>query len=248
VSTLTRIVCTFDGGAASAGSGSNVERDLARLQRALQDLVDEGSGGDLRLGLGFRRTRRGGERLEAADEVGIGAVGLGRAALELGEDQLDAVDRRQDEGDGLARHRHAVPELAHQRLGRMRQRLEARQAEKAAGALDGVDEPEDVAQDRLVAGLALEADELHVDNVEMLAGFGQKLAQQSSISTRTQRTQRKRLARRVSPGWVYDRLRSPVVKLPVTVIQAAGAALIVTSSPSIEKVTGIPAACAMRPV
>jgi len=60
----------------------------------------------------------------------------------------------------------------------MRQRLEARQAEKAAGALDGVDELEDVAQDRLVAGLALEADELHVDNVEMLAGFGQKLAQQ----------------------------------------------------------------------
>ena len=27
-------------------------------------------------------------------------------------------------------------------------------------------------------GLALEPDELHVDNVEMLAGFGQKLAQQ----------------------------------------------------------------------
>ena len=205
MSTLTRIVCTlrrrravgrlgigsrsFSRGRSGAalrrrarggteGAFEVVERDLARLQRPLQDLIDEGSGGDLRLGLGFRRTRRGGERLEAADEVGIGAFGLGRAALELGEDQLDAVDRRQDEGDGLARHRHAVAELAHQRLGRMRQRLEARQAEKAAGALDGVDEPEDVAQDRLVAGLALEADELDVDNVEMLAGFGQKLAQQ----------------------------------------------------------------------
>ena len=165
-----------------------VERDLAGLQRPLQDLVDEGTGGDLRLGLGFRRTRRGGERLEAADEVGVGAFGLGRAALELGEDLLDAVDRRQDEGDGLARHRHAVAELAHQRLGRMRQRLEARQAEKAAGALDGVDEPEDVAQDRLVVRLLLEAHELHVDNVEMLAGFGQKLAQQIvHLETRTQR-------------------------------------------------------------
>ena len=114
VSTLTRIVCTLDGGAPSAGSGSAraasaaavpaplsgagpgrgaegafevVQRDLARLQRPLQDLVDEGSGGDLRLGLGFRRTRRGGERLESADEVGIGAFGLGRAALELGEDR-----------------------------------------------------------------------------------------------------------------------------------------------------------------
>ena len=84
----------------------------------------------------------------------------------------------EDERDGLARHRHAVAELAHQRLGRMRQRLEARQAEEAAGALDGVDEPEDVAQDRFVVGLLLEADELDVDDVEMLARFGQKLAQQ----------------------------------------------------------------------
>ena len=33
-------------------------------------------------------------------------------------------------------------------------------------------------EDRLVAGLALEADELDVDDVEMLAGFGQELAQQ----------------------------------------------------------------------
>ena len=119
MSTLTRIVCTFDGGAALApASGSTVagvaasrrgrgalrrsgqgvfaegafevvERDLARLQRPLQDLVDEGAGGDLRLGRGFGRTRRGGERLEAADQVGIGAFGLGRAALELGQDQLD---------------------------------------------------------------------------------------------------------------------------------------------------------------
>ena len=130
----------------------------------------------------------------------------------------------------------------------MRQRLEARQAEKAAGAFDGVDEPEYVAQDRLVAGLALEADELDVDNVEILAGRSETRATDRPSRLKPNATQRKRLARRVSPGWVYDRLRPPAVKLAVTVIQAAGTALIVTSSPSIEKVTGIPAACAMRPV
>ena len=48
------------------GAFEIVERGLARLQRPLLDLVDEGSGGDLRLGRGFGRTRRGGERLEAA--------------------------------------------------------------------------------------------------------------------------------------------------------------------------------------
>ena len=69
----------------------------------------------------------------------------------------------------------------------MRQRLEARQAEETAGALDGVDEPEDVAQDRLVVRVPLEPHELDVDGVEVLAGLGQELAQQ--IVHRRTRTQ-----------------------------------------------------------
>ena len=67
--------------------------------------------------------------------------------------------------NGVGGHRMAVAELAHQRFSRMRQRLEARQAEKAAGALDGMDEPEDVPEDRLVVGILFEANQFDIDRI-----------------------------------------------------------------------------------
>ena len=60
----------------------------------------------------------------------------------------------------------------------MRQRLEARQAEEAAGALDGVDEAENVGENFGVVGLLLETHELDVDHVEALVGLGQKFLEQ----------------------------------------------------------------------
>ena len=169
-------------------------------------------------------------------EIGVLALGLGGRALELAEDLLDPVERREDERDGLARDRHAVAELAHQGLGRMGQRLEARQAEEAAGALDGVDEAEDVAQDRLVVRVLLEADELDVDRVEMLARLGQELTQQIVHDGYRTLTQRRHSRAECRPRWVYDRLRSSRDSRPAGVAQAPMAsALIVTSSPSMAK-------------
>ena len=52
--------------------------------------------------------------------------------------------------------------------------FEARQAEKAAGALDGVDEPENVAENLGVVGILLETHELDVDHVEALVGLDQE--------------------------------------------------------------------------
>ena len=60
----------------------------------------------------------------------------------------------------------------------MRQRFEPRQAEEAAGALDGVDEAEDVVENLGVVRLLLETHQLDVDGVEALAGLGQELPQQ----------------------------------------------------------------------
>ena len=74
--------------------------------------------------------------------------------------------------------RHAVAELAHQRLGGMRQRFQPGQAEKAAGALDGMDEAKDVAEDLAVVRLLLEAHEFGVDPIETLVGLGQEFPQQ----------------------------------------------------------------------
>ena len=143
-----------------------LERDLAGLERPL--------------GRGAVRLARA-EPVERADEVAVDALRLGGVALELGQDVLDAVERREDQRHGLGRDGHAVAELAHQRLGRMGERLEPRQPEEAAGALDGVDEPEDVAQDLVVVGIALEADELDVDDVEMLPVSTRNSRKRSSI-------------------------------------------------------------------
>ena len=59
--------------------------------------------------------------------------------------------------------RHAVAELAHQGFGGVRQRLKARQPEKPAGALDGVNQAEDVAEDLGVVRLLLETHQLDID-------------------------------------------------------------------------------------
>jgi hypothetical protein len=60
----------------------------------------------------------------------------------------------------------------------MGQGLQSRQAEETARALDGVNKPEDVAQDRFVVRFLLEPHELDVDGVQVFAGLRQELAQQ----------------------------------------------------------------------
>ena len=55
---------------------------------------------------------------------------------------------------------------------------QARQTEKAAGAFDGVNQPEDVSEDLGVVGLLLETHEFDVDHVETLVGLGQEFTQQ----------------------------------------------------------------------
>ena len=60
----------------------------------------------------------------------------------------------------------------------MREGFEPRQSEKTAGALDGVNQPKDVAENLGVVRLLLETHELDVDHVETLVGFDQELAEQ----------------------------------------------------------------------
>src|SRR5581483_1693866 len=76
------------------------------------------------------------------------------------------------------RHRHALPELAHQIFGGVSQRLKPWQSEKSAGALDGVDEAKNVVEDVGVVGILLETDQLDVDNVEAFVGLGEEFVQQ----------------------------------------------------------------------
>ena len=63
-------------------------------------------------------------------------------------------------------------------FGGVRQRFQARQTEESAGALDGVDEAENVVENLGVVRLLLETHELDVDHVEALVGLGQEFPEQ----------------------------------------------------------------------
>ncbi len=69
----------------------------------------------------------------------------------------------------------------------MRQRLEARQPEKAAGALDGVHQAENVIENFGVVRILLEPDQLDVDEIETLVGLRQEFPQQIVHETRPHR-------------------------------------------------------------
>ena len=116
--------------------------------------------------------------LPAPDQILIGAFGFGLGRLEPARISLmrSMVVRISDTAS--AGHRHAVAEFAHQRLAGMRQRFQPRQSEKAAGALDGVNQAEDVIQDLGVVRILLEPHQLIVDGVQALVRLRQKLPQQ----------------------------------------------------------------------
>ena len=60
----------------------------------------------------------------------------------------------------------------------MRHALQARQAEKAAGALDRVDHAEDQRQGRRVVWCPLQRDQSEVEFRQILIGFGQEVGEQ----------------------------------------------------------------------
>jgi hypothetical protein len=59
----------------------------------------------------------------------------------------------------------------------MRHRLEPRQPKEAAGALDGVDQTEDIAEKTGIVGILFELDQLEVEHRQALVCLGQKFAE-----------------------------------------------------------------------
>ena len=119
-----------------------------------------------------------GHGIEPRDQIAIAAGRLASARARSRRESLDAVDGGENERDGVGGDRHAVAELAHQGFGGMRQRLEPRQAEEAAGALDGVDEAKDVAEDVGVIRILFEAHQLDIDTSRLSFVSVRELPQQ----------------------------------------------------------------------
>src|SRR6266496_3502216 len=155
-----------------------VERHFAWTKGTFQYLVDQRStrgprNRDCALG-----GRAGRHALEQVDQVPVRPFWFSLAVFELDKDLLDAIDGGENERDGLGGDGKTIAKPAHQRLRRMRKRLQPRQSEKSAGAFDRVDQAEDVVEDLGVVRILLEADQLDVDDVEALIGLGQEFAQQ----------------------------------------------------------------------
>jgi hypothetical protein len=126
-----------------------------------------------------------GERVEALDQVDVVARRFRLGRLQRRHDHLDRVEAFQDERHGLRRDQQLpVPEAPEDILRRVRHPLQPGQAEEAAGALDGVDQPEDVAQQARIVRILLETDQFHVEDGNVLRRLRQELAQQIIHRTR----------------------------------------------------------------
>ena len=141
-----------------------------------------------------------GQRIQLLNQVVVEPFGFKLHFFELGEDLLNPIQQFQDERHGVRGDRDAVAELAHQRFRRVRQYFQARQAEETTGALDRVNQAENIVENLCVVRLLLELYELNIDNIETFFGFGQKFCEQiihdAKTQTRPQREFKKRACRR----------------------------------------------------
>jgi hypothetical protein len=92
------------------------------------------------------------------------------------EQRADGVDHGQQRAGGVGGHHHlAVAQAREEVLPHVRQRLEPVEGEEAAGALDGVDGPEDAGEQLAGVRRALELHEVPVELVEVLVALHEEL-------------------------------------------------------------------------
>ncbi len=135
--------------------------------------------------LGFRCDDRGccrlagGHTVQLGDQLLVRALRLGAGSAQSGDDLLDAVQRGQHQADHRGGGRQlAVPHPAEHVLPGMGHALQTRQAEEAAGALDGVHQAEDQGERSLVAGIALQLDQSEIQLGQRLVRLGQEFGQE----------------------------------------------------------------------
>ena len=158
------------------GSFQISERDFTRAQFAAQvgipvfRLLRDVFGGLL------RQTAHGGV-FQASDQHGVITGRLDTAVFKGFKHDLDLVDGLQDQGDhGRRDFQLTVAEFAKQGLAGMRHCFKSRQSKETASPLDGVQQAENIVEDRPVFRVILEAHQFGIDDVQALARFGQEFA------------------------------------------------------------------------
>jgi len=105
----------------------------------------------------------------------IAAFRFGTGFFQFAKQRPDGIQAPENQRDRLRRHfQDAVTELAEHVFTGMRNRFQARQAQEAAGTLDGVNEAENVAEDFAVARVLFELDHLRIQLFQTFRRLGQK--------------------------------------------------------------------------
>ena len=123
---------------------------------------------------GFRGCRdlATGQRVQLVDQLLIAAFGLRAGLLELAEQGSYGIDAPENQGHRARRDLQSpIPKIAQNVLPGMGDRFEPGQAQKAAGPLDRMDQPEDILKDRSVLGILLELHQFDVENRKALGTF-----------------------------------------------------------------------------
>ena len=129
-----------------------------------RNFFDRGHGSLDRRGAGFATF---GEVIQALDQIGVVALGLGLGFLKHHQDRSNAVQAFQNQRHRIRRHHEiAFADFAEYVFASMRNGLQSRQTQKTAGSLDRVHKPENVAQQIFVVRILFELDQFDVKHRE----------------------------------------------------------------------------------
>ena len=106
--------------------------------------------------------------------IGVVPFRLGFQPADLDEQRRQAIDDRENEGNMLPAGLRSIAQAPDQRFGSVGEATDARQAQKAGAALDRVDVPKQAGDQRRVAGVFLDAHELHRRGVDVFGRLREK--------------------------------------------------------------------------
>ena len=117
--------------------------------------------------------------LKPADQLIIFAGGFIAGLFDIAENDLDLIDRLQNQGNHGRRYGEVtIAEFAKQSFAGMGHRFKPRQAEETTSPLHRVQEPEDIVENCPIFRIVFETDELRIDDVKAFASLRQEFTDQ----------------------------------------------------------------------
>jgi hypothetical protein len=112
---------------------------------------------------------------QRSNQIVVNTIRLFLLLIDRNDDQLDAVDRLEDERDRVTCNGDPVTKLPDDSFGGMRKRFKTRKPQKPAGSLDSVHEPENLGKNGPIVRILLKANKFAVDHINRFGGLDYKI-------------------------------------------------------------------------